>query len=94
MAILCDLHSLMPVGFFMSLSVNDLLPTCCNLMMFYDWSECVMSALGTAKHSSRARAVVLTLDNKVVLYCIPVWNKCLNVSALLFQFQYCVYVLL
>ena len=25
---------------------------CCNLMMFYDWSECTMSVLGTTKHSS------------------------------------------
>ena len=25
---------------------------CCNLVMFYDWSECVMSVLGTTKHSS------------------------------------------
>ena len=57
----------------MFLSVNDLLPTCCNLMMFHDWSECVMSALGTAKYSSRAHATVPTLDNKVVLHCIPVW---------------------
>ena len=36
-------------------------------MMFYDWCECVMSILGTTKHSS---ATVLTLGNKVVLYCI------------------------
>ena len=28
MAILCDIHSLMPVGFFMVLSVNDSLPGC------------------------------------------------------------------
>ena len=25
---------------------------CCNVMMFYDWSECVMSVLGTTEHSS------------------------------------------
>ena len=37
---------------------------CCNLMIFYDWRECVMSALGTTKHSS---ATVLTLGNEVVL---------------------------
>ena len=24
----------------------------CNLMMFYDWSECAVSVLGTTKHSS------------------------------------------
>ena len=24
----------------------------CSLMMFYDWCECVMSVLGTTKHSS------------------------------------------
>ena len=23
---------------------------CCNLMMFYDWRDCVMSVLGTTKH--------------------------------------------
>ena len=28
MAILCDMHSLMPVGFFMFLSMNDFLPGC------------------------------------------------------------------
>ena len=28
MAILCDMHSLMPVGLFMCLSMNDLLPGC------------------------------------------------------------------
>ena len=28
MAILCDMHSLMPVRFFMFLSVNDFLPGC------------------------------------------------------------------
>ena len=28
MAILCDIHSLMLVGFFMHLSMNDLLPEC------------------------------------------------------------------
>ena len=56
-AVLRDMHSLMPVGFFMFLSMNDFLPGClfavvsCNLM-FYDWSECVMSALGTTKDSS------------------------------------------
>ena len=55
-AVLRDMHSLMPVGFFMFLSMNDFLPGClfavvsCNLM-FYDWSECVMSALGTTEHS-------------------------------------------
>ena len=37
----------------------------CSLMMFYDWCECVMSVLGTTKHSS---ATVLTLGNKVTLY--------------------------
>ena len=28
MAVLCDVHSLMPVGFFMFLSVNDFLLGC------------------------------------------------------------------
>ena len=28
MAILCDMHSLMPVGFFMYLSMNYFLPGC------------------------------------------------------------------
>ena len=28
LGILCDMHSLMPVGFFMYLSMNDLLPGC------------------------------------------------------------------
>ena len=32
-------------------------------MVFYDWTECVMSVLGTTKIP---RAIVLTLGNKVV----------------------------
>ena len=28
MAILCDIHSLIPVGFFMYLTMNDVLPGC------------------------------------------------------------------
>ena len=54
MAILCDMHSLMPVGFFMFLSMNDFLPGYLFpvVVMFYDGSKCVMSVLGTTKHSS------------------------------------------
>jgi len=37
---------------------------CCNLMMFYDWSECAMSVLAPQNIPS---AVVLTLGNKAVL---------------------------
>ena len=37
--------------------------------MFYDESECVMIDLGTTKHSSSS---VLTLGNKVILYCLLV----------------------
>ena len=53
---LCDMHSLMSVGFLMYLFMNDFLPHCylfavCNLIMFYDCRECVMSVLGTTKHS-------------------------------------------
>ena len=52
---LCGVHSLMSVRFLMYLLMNDLLLVffvccCCNLM-FYDWRECVMSVLGTTKHS-------------------------------------------
>ena len=72
MAILCDMHSLMPVGFLMFLSMNDFLPgclfcCCCNLM-FHDWSECVMSVLAP---QNIPRAIsVLTLGSKVILcYC-------------------------
>ena len=36
-------------------------------MMFYDRCGCLMSVLGTTKHS---RAIVLTLGNEVILYCI------------------------
>ena len=52
-AILCDMHSLMPVGFFMFLSMNDFLPGClfAVVVMFYDWSEHVISVLDTTKHS-------------------------------------------
>ena len=51
---LCDMHSLMSVGFLMYLFVNDFLPRCffavvVILMMFYDWHECVMSVLGLQK---------------------------------------------
>ena len=45
----------MPVGTLMYLSMDDFLPGCLfavDVMMFYDWSECVMSVLGTTKHSS------------------------------------------
>ena len=45
---------------------------CCNLM-FYDWSECVMSVLGTTKH-------LLTLGNKVILYYIVLSPWQLNIS--------------
>ena len=48
--------------------MNDFLPgvfvCCCNLMMFYDWRECVMSVLAPQNIPSVA---VLTLDSKVVL---------------------------
>ena len=48
----------------MLLSINDFLPGCLFIFyflfavvvikcfMFYDWSECVMSVLGTTKHYS------------------------------------------
>ena len=54
----------------MFLSMNDILPgclfiCCCNLM-FYDWSECVMSVLGTTIHSSCSQCI--DTWNKVVLY--------------------------
>ena len=53
---LCDMHSLMSMGFLMYLFMNNFLPEylfafVCNLMMFYDWRECVMRVLGTTKHS-------------------------------------------
>ena len=63
MAILCDMHSLMPVGFFMFLSMNDLFTR----MFICCWSECVMSVLGT---QNIPRAIsVLILGSQVVLYC-------------------------
>ena len=37
---------------------------CCNLMMFYDWRECVMSVLASQSIPS---AIVSTLESKVVL---------------------------
>ena len=57
MAILRDMHSLMPGGFFMFLPMNDFLPGCLFAVVViklnYDWSECVtMSVLGTTQHSS------------------------------------------
>ena len=56
MQFLCDMHSLMTAEFLKYLLMNDSLPgcfvcRCCNLMMFYDRHECVMSVLGTTKHS-------------------------------------------
>ena len=50
---------------------------CCNLMMFYDWCECVMNVLGTKKYSS---AIVLTLGNNVILYCIVLYCNRLSVQ--------------
>ena len=45
----------MLVGFLMYLFINDFFAHClvlfCNLMMFYDCHECVMSVLATTKHS-------------------------------------------
>ena len=66
---LCDMHSLMSVGFLIHLFMNGFLPgffsICfCNLMMFYDWRECVNFDI-----KNTPRAVELTLGNKVVLYC-------------------------
>ena len=52
----CATHSSMLVGFFMYLIMNDFYETwmfvccCCNLMTFYDLSECVMNVLGTTEH--------------------------------------------
>ena len=51
---LCDMHSLMSVGFLLYLFMNDFLPECLFavvviLLMFYDWRECVMSVLGITK---------------------------------------------
>ena len=65
------MHSLMPVGFLIHLFMNDFLPgfffsICfCNLMVFYDWRECVNFDI----KNNNPRAVVLTLGNKVVFYC-------------------------
>ena len=43
---------------------------CSNLMMFYDWTECVMNVVAPR---NIPRAIVLTLSNKVVLlYCIVI----------------------
>ena len=41
--------------------------TFCNLMMFYNWSECVMTDEYLAPQNIPC-AIVLTLGNKVVLY--------------------------
>ena len=74
MAVLCDMHSL---GFFMFLSMNDisftrmLICCCCNLM-FYDWSECVMSVLGTTKHSS-CNCIDTWQKSYFVLYCTVIF---------------------
>ena len=52
MAILCDMHGNFHVAIYERLFTWMFICCCCNLMMFYDWSEYVMSALGTTKHSS------------------------------------------
>ena len=74
-AILCDMHSLMPVDTTFHVFIYEWLFTimfvccCCNLM-FYDWSEYVMSVFGTTKHSScncvRHLAIKLCC---IILYC-------------------------
>ena len=56
--------------------MNDFLPGCLVaviviLMMFYDWSECVMSVPGTTKHSS-CNCIDTWQYSCIVLYCIVV----------------------
>ena len=55
------MHTLMPVGFSYFLSMNDFLPGCLFVLVVIkcfmigvnvNWSECVISVLGTTKHSS------------------------------------------
>ena len=41
---------------------------CCDLMMFYDWCECVMNVLGTTKHS--LRNCNNTWQSSCIVYCI------------------------
>ena len=55
MAILCDMHSLKPVGFFMFLSMNDFLPGCLFAVVVikgFMIGVNVRSVLDTTKHSS------------------------------------------
>ena len=43
--------SLMSIGFIIYLFINDFVPNVCNLMLFYDGVNAVMSVLSTTKHS-------------------------------------------
>ena len=62
----------------MLLSMNDFLPGCL-FAVVVNWSECVMSVLG---HKNIPRAVsVLTLGNKVILYCKNKKQKYNNVES-------------
>ena len=49
--------AIMSAGFFMYLFINDFYPSVCRCycnLLFYDWRECVISALGTTRHSLRS----------------------------------------
>ena len=59
----------------MHLFMNDVLAglfdvRCCDLMMFYDWHECVMSMLGTRNIPS---AIVYAAHLAIQLYCIVLY---------------------
>ena len=69
MAILCDVHSLMPVVFFMFLSMNDFLPGCLFAVVVI---KCFMIGMcdECTWHHKTFLVQSVTLGNKVILlYC-------------------------
>ena len=68
----------MPVGFFMFLSMNDFLPGCLFAVVVI---KCFMNGVNVwwvyLAPPNIPRAIsVLTLGNKVILYCIVKWCQC------------------
>ena len=83
----CDMHSLMPVGFLMLLSMNDFLPGFVCLFVVFVVAvvviKCFMIGVNVwwlylpAQNIPRANSV-LTLGNKVILYCIFTYKTITN----------------
>ena len=58
---------------------------CCNLMMFYDWRECVISVdiLGTKKNKKQKP------NNISLCNCIDTWQQCRTVYCIVITRKHC-----